>query len=360
MQNKNIKYYAAANWRVLEDSYSDLFHREFVSTSWVPYDSAIAEDLSFWNKLSKEDQNLIISGLLAAKIQKHFIGSYCLPTILGSIDYLYPRRKAMIASIIDRLLSTHAIALTTMIDSFASLETINNKWEEVIENDLFQKYFAQLKVIIDILDIDMNRKMMGEANLRNIGIDATTTAAEKRQDSVSSWKGYVLVILALETYSLLPFYMLLKNSNKRKFKETQETIQLILRDTTTISVYLSALALELFNNLDLADKHEMEEWAVEQCYSSKLLVESIANQFGADISTQQEITHYLEYSLNKTMYKLGLPLVYENTSMPRPVEKALQNPVGVGRYRFEYTKKEIHKTKLALLKNHIRRMFSGQ
>lgn len=356
MPIKNIRYYTATNRRVREDDYSELFYREFSRMNWDAFTSAIPEDKIDWTFLTKEERSIAAGGLILAKLYEHFIGSYCMPTILSGIDYTYSIRKGMIAGMINKLLSTHAIAFSSMLDSFVALEDLNDLWEIVINNKTFRDLFVHFKISIDSLGMFSNRRIMKE-----ISFDAGEFILDEEDDTEyyheSLLKALIITTLLMETYYNIAAFILLDATKQNRFKNTREAFQLMIRDFTTMSVYLAALAAELAYKFDIAKQREIESWTAAKAETVRVMILSLVQDLGGGHSLQKQIGSYVEYNLNKTMYKLGYKDVFPTTEMPKTIERAIKIPINPRHYKFDYTDPEAKQTKWAVLMSHLRRIF---
>ena len=328
MPYRNIKYYTSIAWKLDEDSFSDSFYKEFAGMAWSGKDSSISEDKEDWKNINQEDRELVMVGLVILKIYKHFVGSFCMPTLIDGLDYSYPTRKSILATIMDRLLSTHAFVISNMFATFTSSETMTDIYNELVGKDAFSDFLIHLKLNTNMLSTYNIQKNMQE------GMEGDELIFNRDAYNKILWQQLALVTLVIDIAYLMVFYGILTNATANRFKHSRESIQLMYRDVNIITTYLSTLAAEEFQYFDNDVKFELEAWFKAKTDKAIFDTNNILEQRKMRASVKDGLEKYLEYTLNKTLFKLGFNERYDTVKMPTEIEKAVLKPFNEDRYKF--------------------------
>lgn len=339
MPNKDTKYYATHSWDLKEDNFSEAFYQEFVGMTWSPNESAISEDKVDWQSIEPEYRELTMLGLVTLKVYKHFIGSYCLPALIDGIDYSYSTRKSVLAVIMERLLSTHSMVVTKMVSEFTSIEVLNDIYTDVVDTPEFYTFLSELKIQTDLLSTYNLQKAMKRDVKEEVREKVGTY--DNSEYNIVIWKELALLTMTLDVCYLPVFYAILMNSGDGRFKHSRETIQLIYRDISIATTYLSSLANEYYQFFDAHNKLELEKWLLRRMDKTTYDMHEISEKRGIKTGISVGFRNYLEYTFNKTLFKLGFDEHYKTTTMPKTIEKAMMLNIRNSRYRFAYTDPDI-------------------
>lgn len=351
MPDKDIKYYASMTWQLTEDDFSEAFYKEFSEMSWSAKDSSLSEDIEDWKSIDPEFRDAALMGLISNKVYKQFIASYCLPVVIDGIDYTYSTRKSMLASIMDRMMTTHSLIITYMINTFGSAEKINNNYNKLVAEESFTSLLNEIKINTNLLSSYNLQKTLQEDKNK---IDSTFN---ENSYNLVLWKELVFLAIVLDTCYLIPFYVFLTHASTGRFPNTREAIQLLYRDIGIITTYLSTLANELYQFFDEHTKLKLDEWIHKKMEKIIKDYQILLVENGAKPALVKGIVKYSEYSLNKTLFKLGFGEKFETVVMPPRMEQAIMQEFDETRYRFLYRNPKIRLTTLGVIKKKIGRFF---
>ena len=351
MPNKDIKYYASMTWQLTEDDFSEAFYKEFSEMSWSAKDSSLSEDIEDWKSIDPEFRNAALIGLITNKVYKQFVASYCLPVIIDGVDYTYLTRKSMLATIMDRMMSTHSLSITDMLSTFGSAEKINNNYNELIAEESFTSLLNEIRVNTNLLSSYNLQKTLQE------DISKKDSTFNENNYNIVLWKELVYLTAVLDTCYLVPFYVFLTHASTGRFPNTREAIQLLYRDVGIITTYLSTLANELYQFFDEHTKLELTEWVHRKMEKIIKDYQFLLVENGAKPTLVKGVMKYFEYSLNKTLFKLGFEEKFETVVMPSRIKQAIMQEFNETRYRFLYRNPKIRLTTLGLIKKRIGRFF---
>lgn len=351
MPDKDIRYYASMMWQSVEDEFSEAFYKEFSEMSWSAKDSSLSEDIKDWKSIDSEFRNAALMGLISNKVYKQFVASYCLPVIIDGVDYTYSTRKSMLATIMDRMMSTHSKSITDMINTFGSAEKINSNYNKLVVEESFISLLNEIKVNTNLLSSYNLQKTLEE------DINKKDSTFNESNYNIILWKELVYLAIVVDTCYLVPFYVFLTHASTGRFSNTREAIQLLYRDIGIITTYLSTLANELNQFFDEPTKLELAEWVHRKMEKIIKDYQFSLVENGAKPALVKGIMKYFEYSLNKTLFRLGFEEKFETVAMPSRMEQAIMQEFDETRYRFLYRNPKIRITSLGIIKKHIRRFF---
>lgn len=349
MPRKDINYYVSMSLDVKEDSFSESFYKELSSMTWSAAESSISEDTEDWKSIETEYREMFMLGLAILKTYKHFVGSYCLPVLIDAVDYSYSTRKSVLAMIMERLLSTHSTVTIDMLNTFSRIDKMADIYNKLSNESSFLALLQDIKVNTDMLSTYNIQK-----NLSQDGFEGATP--NEKEYSITLWKELALSAMIIDTCYLIPFYSILNNATTGRFPNTRETIQLMYRDISVTTTYLAALASEHYQYFDSYTQFELEKWITERM--ERLLKESdyILAQFGAKTAIRMEMSQYVQYTLNKMLFKLGFKDKFTTTTMPIKIERSIMQDFSSARYRFAYKDPSIKLTKWAIFIRKLKRI----
>lgn len=303
---------------VQEDNFTNAIYGQFISMIWNPSEIFIREDISQWRHIDSKTRDVITEGLMMYSTIIQLVALEAIPKIISGMDDSFISRQALLSAIQARLTGPHTIVTSRMVRDMNSDFLVERLQDNISDRDGIRDITSNLHTVFNSLQ---GWALAYNATGETSDMDGLSVYEEL---TFRLWQTCSISAVLIETASSLPISVLFSEMEKgRDMPEILKAIQVISKDTTTISTYLCKLAALQMNSLPKERQEEAKAWLndfIIEMY--EVLWKGIYSDLEIE-STHATITllELNQYNINKVLTKMKLKPMYHTTDMPKIVEK---------------------------------------
>lgn len=266
----------AINWNKIEDEKDLEVWDRLVGNFWVPEKIPLSNDISSWNTLTFEEQQLTM---------RVFTGLTLLDTIQGTVgavslipDALTPHEEAVYTNIAF-MESVHAKSYSSIFSTLCSSKDIDEAFRWSTENERLQ---LKAKIVMKYYQGDdpLKRKV-----------------ASTLLESFLFYSGFYL-----------PMYW----SSRAKLTNTADLIRLIIRDEAVHGYYIGYKYQKGLELVSESKKSELKDYTYDLLYELYENEVHYTHDLYDGISLSEDVKKFLHYNANKALMNLGYEAMFPN------------------------------------------------
>ncbi|MGE1562771.1 class 1b ribonucleoside-diphosphate reductase subunit beta [Pantoea septica] len=273
----------AINWNRLQDEKDLEVWNRLTSNFWLPEKVPLSNDLSAWQTLDSQQQQLTIrvfTGLTLLDTIQNVIGA---PGLMP--DALTPHEKAVLSNI-SFMEAVHARSYSSIFSTLCTTSDVDAAYRWSEENEALQN---KARIILQHYRADdpLKKKI-----------------ASVFLESFLFYSGF-----------WLPMYW----SSRGKLTNTADLIRLIIRDEAVHGYYIGYKYQQALENVDDARKEALQQFAYDLLLALYDNEVAYTEALYADVGWAEEVKTFLHYNANKALMNLGYEALF-------PAELTAVNP----------------------------------
>ena len=286
------KVFKAVNWNSPEDNYSLKFWEQNFKQIWSEEEIPVSNDKMVWFSLDKNQKDVykkVLAGLTLLDTEQSGVG---MPLVMQRVE---SKQKKAVLSLMGMMESVHAKSYSYIFTTLCKTEEINYLFKWVEDNK-----FLQLKVSL------IDRYYTNIITLKDL---------------------YLAMVASVYLESFLfysSFFYPLYLAGQGKMTDSGDIINLILRDESIHGLYIGVLAQEIYNELTIEEKNEVDVeiyQMLDELYANEVeYTKDIYDQIGLS----EEVLDFIKYNANKALQNLGRDEYFEHGKINPIVENGLK------------------------------------
>ncbi|MDU5782814.1 MAG: class 1b ribonucleoside-diphosphate reductase subunit beta [Pantoea sp.] len=273
----------AINWNRLQDEKDLEVWNRLTSNFWLPEKVPLSNDLSAWQTLDSQQQQLTIrvfTGLTLLDTIQNVIGA---PGLMP--DALTPHEEAVLSNI-SFMEAVHARSYSSIFSTLCNTSDVDAAYRWSEENEALQN---KARIILQHYRADdpLKKKI-----------------ASVFLESFLFYSGF-----------WLPMYW----SSRGKLTNTADLIRLIIRDEAVHGYYIGYKYQQALENVDDARKEALQQFAYDLLLALYDNEVAYTEALYADVGWAEEVKTFLHYNANKALMNLGYEALF-------PAELTAVNP----------------------------------
>ncbi len=283
METMRLQQIQAINWNRLQDEKDLEVWNRLTSNFWLPEKVPLSNDLSAWQTLDSQQQQLTIrvfTGLTLLDTIQNVIGA---PGLMP--DALTPHEEAVLSNI-SFMEAVHARSYSSIFSTLCNTSDVDAAYRWSEENEALQN---KARIILQHYRADdpLKKKI-----------------ASVFLESFLFYSGF-----------WLPMYW----SSRGKLTNTADLIRLIIRDEAVHGYYIGYKYQQALENVDDARKEALQQFAYDLLLALYDNEVAYTEALYADVGWAEEVKTFLHYNANKALMNLGYEALF-------PAELTAVNP----------------------------------
>lgn len=283
MKTMRLQQIQAINWNRLQDEKDLEVWNRLTSNFWLPEKVPLSNDLSAWQTLDSQQQQLTIrvfTGLTLLDTIQNVIGA---PGLMP--DALTPHEEAVLSNI-SFMEAVHARSYSSIFSTLCTTSDVDAAYRWSEENEALQN---KARIILQHYRADdpLKKKI-----------------ASVFLESFLFYSGF-----------WLPMYW----SSRGKLTNTADLIRLIIRDEAVHGYYIGYKYQQALENVDDARKEALQQFAYDLLLALYDNEVAYTEALYADVGWAEEVKTFLHYNANKALMNLGYEALF-------PAELTAVNP----------------------------------
>lgn len=260
----------AINWNNVSE-FDNIIWKQNNQNIWFPEEIPISDDKLTWKSLNYKEQETykkVLGGLTLLDTQQSFVG---MPRIMLECNDLYQKS---IMSFMSMMESVHAKSYSSIFTTLCTTEEINQIFDWT-DNNIY--LVEKMKVILDVYN-NISKYSLPVAMATSVFLE-----------SFLFYTGF-----------FYPLYL----GGKEKLTNSNEIINLIIRDESIHGVYIGQL-FQRFEDKDIK--------MINKIFQNLYDIESeYANYLYKDLNLYNEVHNFIKYNANKAFMNLGLDIPFKD------------------------------------------------
>ena len=306
--------YTSIFWNENISPVSAHLYEELRQRNWSAADLRVKGDKSCWLEVDAVQREQIIKAFIISSALKQSIGSVFLSLLNSSLGLEQVAEKAMISKMGARLTGEHLKLASNIIFDLNEMPAIDKCVREVRENEGFDALLDNLEVFF--------QGMVGWSTIYRTGTGDLDSSFNEMNYHI--WKALVVSSIVLELAETLPMIFLYNAMEEKELPNLLISSQIVAKDISVITSYLSASANKRYNLLPGTVKEVANGWLKLHIDQTILAPWHEAVASGRlDKNIKEQIEELINYNISKSLAKLNIFSKNKTTEMPKLIEKYL-------------------------------------